>query len=305
MFTKTKKELALMGLSENGNRFYGALKGYETNATIDMYGLQLHVSMYKTQSQLDSMESDLQKIKTRFINWQWTDYGIEMSLTDWTENAFNKKFSGLIESIYGIFAANGALGVGYCPVCGQPLDLENAKKCIVDGSSISLDNDCVDRINTIITTENKEFDAAPNNYLKGFCGALIGGVAGAIVAIVLSYLGIIAAISSFISFFVGVLLYQKFGGKPNKMMIVIVTATTFVCMILSVVGIYVFIVAQQLAEEGIEMGAFEAFSILIQNSEEFARAFYSDLALTVLFTIVGCVYEIIQTARKIKRQKNI
>lgn len=302
---KIKKELEALGLNGSGNHYYGALYGYETNVSLNMYGLIVNVSMFKDVVQQDAIQHDLLLIKTNFINWQWNNYGITLSITDWTQRTMLKKLDTLLKSIYDIFAKNGALGVGYCPVCGKQLDFENTKKCLIDGNSISIDNDCVDKINAVISTENEQFEAAPNNYLRGFLGALIGGVAGAAVAIVLYMVGFISAVSSLVAFFVGILLYKKFGGKPNKMMLVIVTATVFVCMVLSVFSIYVISCGMEAVAEGIDISALDAFKLLMQSSEEFRRGFWSDMALTIIFTVVGCVIEIINNARKIKRQKNI
>lgn len=304
MNEKIKKELVRLGLNGDKNRYYGALFGYETNVYMNIYGLFFNVSMHKTVEQQDAIQHDLLLIKTKFINWQWNTYGITLSITDWTQNTMLKKLEGLLTSIYGIFAKYGALGVGYCPVCGKELDFNDTKKCLIDGNTVSIDNECVGKINAVISTENQEFDQQPNNYLRGFLGALIGGIAGAVVAIILNMLGFVSAISSFVAFFVGILLYKKFGGKPNKMMLVIVTATTFACMILSVLGIYIVAAAIAIEESGVEIGLIDAFKLLLQD-EEFSRFFWSDMAMTVLFTILGCVFEIVSNARKIKRQKNI
>ena len=301
---KIKKELERLGLTSNGNRFYGALYGYETNAYVNMYGLFVNVSMYKTVEQQDAIQHDLLLVKTKYTNWQWNNYGLTFILTDITMGALAKKLETMLTSFYETFAKNGALGVGYCPVCGKQLDLEATKKCLIDGNSISIDNDCVDKINATITSENAQFDAAPNNYLRGFAGALIGGIAGAAIAIILQLVGFISAISAFVAFFVGILLYKKFGGKPNKMMLVIVTVTTFACMILSVVCAYIMVSGIEATKAGLDMSAIDAFKYVMRN-EEVSRTFWADMAMTVLFTVLGCVWEIINNARKIKRQKNI
>ena len=307
MFGKTKQALLNMGLQASGNSYYGALYGYETNASINLYGMIFIVSMHRTPDQQSAIQHDLLVLKTKFINWQWNNYGITLSITDWTQKTMLKKLETLLQSIYQVFEKNGALGVGYCPVCGKALDFDSTKKCLIDGAAISIDNDCVDKINAAISADNEQFDAAPNNYFKGFCGALIGGIAGAAVSVVLAILGFISAISVFVAFFVGILLYKKFGGKPNKMMLVIVTATTFVCMIASILGIYLTVCAIGAAEaawEGVEITTVEYFKLMM-SEQEFAREFWSNIAMTALFTVVGCVLEIINHARKIKRQKNI
>ena len=300
---KLKQELERLGLTGSGNRYYGALFGYETNVLVNNF-VFVNISFYRSVEQQNAIQHDLLVTKSKFVNWQWNNYGLTLSINGWTFGAIAKNLEAQLKSVCDVLANNGALGVGYCPVCGKELDFENTKKCLIDGATVSIDNDCVDKINEVITAENKDFDAAPNNYLKGFFGALIGGVAGAVVAIILYVLGFISAISAFIAFFVGILLYKKFGGKPNKMMLVIVTATTFVCLILSVVTIYIAAAGIAAAQNNLEMSAFEAFKLVMQQ-EEVSRAFWADIGLTVLFTVVGCVVEIINNARKIKRQKNI
>lgn len=303
MNKKLNDELTRLGLNGNGNHFYGALFGYEIN--VNTKGMmQVQFSMHCTQEQQNAIHQELMIAKTRFVNWQWNTYGILFSISGWTMNAIVKNLETQLKGFCDIFTKCGALGVGYCPVCGNLLNFDETKKCNVNGNTISIDNDCVDKINAAIEAENQQFDEQPNNYLRGFIGAVIGGVAGAVIAIVLYLVGFISAISAFVAFFVGVKLYKKFGGKPNKMMLVIVTATTFVCMLLSVVGIYVTVAAIAVVEAGSDMSAFAAFKLLM-GEEEFSRLFWADMAMTVLFTILGCVMEVVNTARKIKRQKSI
>lgn len=238
------------------------------------------------------------------MRYEFNKYGLWIGLDDMTAGKVADRTVRTINEVLGMLSNNGALGVGYCPVCGGYATAENSSTRNIDGLYITLDNDCVNMINESITQENLEFENAPNNYFKGFLGALIGAVAGAVVAIILNIIGFYAGISSFISVFVGILLYQKFGGKPNKMMLVIVTVTTFVMMVVAVLGIYITLAVGIATEYGVSIGAIEAFKACMQD-EEFSRAFYADLAMTLLFTVIGCVTEIVKTSRKIKRSKNI
>ena len=301
---KINEVLGRMGMSENGKFMYGALLGYEANSYINAYGMVIRLSMYADDRKRSEISQALLSYKNRFFAYRFDNYGLTLILNDWTEGALAKRLEQLLQNVLSICKQQGALGVGYCPVCGRELNFDEAKKCVVDGMTVTIDNDCVDKINTAIDTENKIFDEAPNNYLRGFCGALVGGVAGVVVAIVLYLAGFISALSFFVAFFVGVLLYKKLGGKPNKMMIVIVTATTFVLMMASVVSIYLVATAVALNQEGLSMNVFDAFAMLLKDSE-FAAAFYSDIAMTALFTVLGCVFEVIQTVRTVRRTKNL
>ena len=176
--------------------------------------------------------------------------------------------------------------------------------CHPSGMQIKMDCACVAEINAAIQNENQAFRDAPNHYLRGFGGAILGGVVGALVAYVLFQIGFISALSVFVAFALGAFLYQKFGGKPNKGMILIVSLTSFVFMIGAVFGVYLVAISNILAKQGVDMTAIEAFRQLMENSE-FSRGFLTDLWLTVLFSVVGMVGEVIMLVRKIKRPREM
>ena len=292
-------------LTVNNNSAHGVLNGYEVNYSINNLSapLKVHIAFYATEEQKNAITNAL-KVNTDKATFYFLDkYGITISVNNvWGMGKTAEKLIRLSKDLCDILTNNGALGAGYCPICGRYTTAENSRARNIDGNLITIDDDCANQINEAITQDNLEFENAPNNYLKGFVGALIGAVAGAVVAIILNIVGFYAGISSFVSFFVGILLYRKFGGKPNKMMIVIVTVTTFVTMILAVLAIYVALAG--IAAIDTQYSVFEAFSICMAD-EEFSSAFYVDLAMTLLFTVVGCVSEIVKTARDIKRSKNI
>ncbi len=168
-----------------------------------------------------------------------------------------------------------------------------------------MDSDCVNNINAVITAENTEFTQTPNHYLRGFAGALIGGLAGGLVAAALYAVGFISSISAFISIILGAFLYGKFGGKQNKMMVVIVSVTTLLFMILSVFVIYLVATAIAVKDVGVPMGTLEAFVYLMRNDPDVARAFWLDVILSVVFTALGIGYQIFILLKKVKRPKEL
>lgn len=299
-----KEYFEAKGVNVANDKAYGVINGYEVNYFVRPMesGVGLFIPCYATQDQRNGIDNAIKLFADKFVRYEFNKYGLWLALTDWTGAKLADRTIRTIDEVCAILSNNGALGAGFCPVCGMALNADNSQTKNIDGVTITLDNDCISAINDVITRENTEFDAAPNNYLKGFCGALIGGVAGALIAIILNIVGFYAGISSFVAFFVGVLLYKKFGGKPNKMMIVIVTATTFVMMIVAVLSIY--LVVAGIAGAEVNLGAFEAFSVLMED-KDFSTAFIADMAMTLLFTVVGCVSEIVKTARDVKRSKNI
>ena len=296
------------GMTINGRYAYGKINGYEANAAVVMLDnvapLRMHISFYATDDQKRAIESAVRNLALKFFRMQFSPYGMSLGFNDITVNRLLKRLPEVLNSICNILTDNGALNSGYCPVCGNPLNESNSKKCNVDGFYITIENECVNTINTVIDAENKDFNEAPNNYLRGFLGAVIGGVVGAAVSILFYVIGLVSSIAAIVSIVLGAFLYRKFGGKPNKMMIVIVSLTTLILLAATVPAIY--IVASGIAADsvGVSLSALEAFEFCM-GDPEFARMFYADLALIVLFSALGAGLEIYVLAKQIKRKNNI
>ncbi|MDE7157975.1 MAG: hypothetical protein K2N74_00205 [Clostridiales bacterium] len=327
------------GLTVTGNRAYGIMDGFETNfvysngwdsgAAVAAVGgglvgaslvsstngsflpVQILISFYCDDTQKMTILETLRSAGYKQFRCEFTQYGLALGFGGFTVGGIAKKLPEQINAILAVIKQNGGVG-GVCPVCGKPLEEENKRTCNIEGVKITLDTDCVETINAAIAAENKEFNEAPNNYLLGFLGALIGGVVGGVLSILLYLVGFVASASAIVAAILGAFLYQKFHGKPNKMMIVIVSVTTIVCMALSVLILYIVVAGIAANAAGVDMSAFEAFSVLMQSTEPledsnrtFSSIFYTDLALILLFSAIGIGFTIFYLARKIKRKQSI
>ncbi|MCM1290161.1 MAG: hypothetical protein NC132_05395 [Corallococcus sp.] len=306
MNKKLAAYLTERGLTVDKNRAYGVFNGFETNVEYRVFDnvtpLYLHFSCYTTDEQKRTVQQELNAAAVKYLKFAFSPYGLELGLNDLTLGKLLKRLDEILNKVCASLKDNGALGVGYCPVCGNALNFDQSKKCTVNGITVSIDNDCVDNINTLISAENKDFEEAPNNYLRGFLGAFIGGLVGVGVAVGFYAAGFISAISAFVAIFLGEFLYRKLGGKPNKMMVVILSVTTFVMMMLAVVAIY--LVAAAIGAEKVGMDTFAYFKLCMQD-EEISAAFTRELILTALFSALGCGYEIFMLLKRIKRKSNI
>ena len=296
------------GMTINGKFAYGKIKGYETNATLIMLDnvapLRIHISFYATDAQKQTMAAAIRNLALKFFKMEFTAYGLALGFNDFTLGKLLKRLPAVLDSIYAILAENGAQTSEFCPVCGKPLNEESSKKCNIDGCTITIDNDCIETINKVISAENEDFKNAPNNYLKGFAGALIGGLVGVAFSILLYVVGFVSALSAVISIALGTFLYRKFHGKPNKMMIVIVSLTTFVLLAATVPAIYIVASGIEANKVGLSISAIEAFKIVMQDADA-ARMFYADLALVALFSAIGIGAQIFVLSKQIKRKTNI
>ncbi|MDE7296846.1 MAG: hypothetical protein K2N84_06220 [Clostridia bacterium] len=296
------------GMTVNGNFAYGIVQGYETNATISSLDMampvRLHISFYATDDQKRAIEASIRNLALKYFNSSFSPYGLSLGFNDITNGRLLKRLPVVLDTIFKIISENGALNSEYCPVCGNHIDEANAKNCNIDGYTIRIDNDCVEKINSVISAENQDFANAPNNYLQGFFGALIGGLAGVLLAIGFYAIGFVSAISSIVSVLLGAFLYEKFHGKPNKMMLVIVSLTTLVLMAATVPAVYIVAAGIAAHSEGLSMSAIEAFNICMID-DEFRTSLYTDLGLTLLFAVIGIGLEVATLARRIKRKKSI
>ncbi len=308
MNKKFSELLANYQMTITGNNAYGIINGFETNVSVNpidnVTPFTLHFSFYITDEGRQNVDRELRNAKIKFLKYKFTMYGLIIGMNDMTSGALIKRLPEVIDQVCSILNQNDARGSEYCPVCGEPLDMATAEKRKIDGLMITLDQECIANINAVIKEENKDFANAPNNYLKGFLGALVGGLAGAGVAIILYLIGFISSLSAFAAVILGAYLYQKFNGKPNKGMIVIVTLTTVVFMILSVFVVYIIEAGQVMRDLNIPISGAEAFFECMKDSE-FVGYFIGDLALTLLFTAIGIVYQIVAMFKQVKRKNSI
>ncbi len=296
------------GMSVIGNIGYGLIQGYETNVALRMLDnvspVLIQIAFFATPEQKNAIGQTFTNAKIKNFRVTFTDFGMTIGLNDITTNRLIKRMPDLMKFIYQTIQNNGALDSRHCPICGKELKPETSKKIYVNGFAMVLDQDCLTLINKSIETDNKNFEAAPNNYFKGFLGALAGGFVGAVVSVILYMVGFVSALSALVAIVLGVYFYKRFKGKPNKVMIVIVSLTTLVCMAGSVFGIYFSVGVAAAREANLAISGFEAFSLMMQDAE-ISASFISDLMMTLLFSLVGIGYEIYALAKSVKRPKTI
>lgn len=308
MNNKLKTYFESIGLSVNGNNAYGTYKGYEVSADVKMLEqvspVKLHVSFYALPEVKGAIANDLRDLKLKYFTYAADNFGIVLGFNDpLTVGKLINRMPEMLDKIFAVFAKHEVKGVGYCPLCGEEM-IEDSKKYNIGWAKISLDTKCVSNLNQVIEAENEEFDKASNNYIPGTIGALLGALVGVIAYVVLFYIGYVTALTSFIAILLGTFLYKKLGGKPNKVMVVIVSITSIASMLFAVTFIY-FLAAQALVGEyGFHSTGIQAFLDMLTVSD-FSTEFGSNAFMTLLFTMLGVVYEISKISKSVKRQGKI
>ena len=308
MNKKLKTYFEELGFNIEGNNAHGTLKGFETSANVSMLDtvspVKFHVNLYLNEEEKVKVVQEIKNLKLKYFNVDADLYGIALGFNDpLTVGKLIKRMPEMIDKIFAVFAKYEAKGVGYCPVCGELLK-EDSKKYRIEWALITMDKDCVNDINAIIENENNDFAEAPNNYLKGTCGALLGALVGIVAYVVLFYIGYVSALTSLIAILLGSYLYKKLDGKPNAIMVVIVSVISILSMLFAVFGIY-YLAAQALALEfGFSSLGLQAFTDMM-TVPEFSQEFISNLGMTFFYTILGVIFEISRLSKSVKRQGKI
>lgn len=277
------------------NYAYGKIKDYEVNvfyqALDNVAPVKIYVSFYASENEKNQMISDLNEQKIKFLQYSFDGIGALFGLNDITLNGLLKKLDNIIETIFDIIIKNNGKNSLYCPMCGEEFD-DESKVYKVNDCNFKLHKKCGSEIAEAFEEEYKEYKELPNNYGKGFLGALIGAVVGVVSYVIIFFVGFISSISSFISILLGSFLYKKFGGKPNYMMIIMTSVLTVASLILTVYLLYnVAALGLVITEDpNTQMTAGEAFKYMMQNAD-FAAEYRSNMGMTILFTLIGAGYE--------------
>ncbi len=224
--------------------------------------------------------------------------GIYVVLVPFTLGGTLKKIDALLNAFTQYLASLGIDGSA-CPYCGQPM--EGGGVLVSDGGAFHAHEKCFnEKLAAVTEAENVE-NSMPNNYLQGTAGAVLGALAGCAVFAILFAVGYLASVSSLVGAILASLLYTKFGGKNNKIKILIVAVVTLVLILLTFLICNVVSLHIALREEGIGGSAWYWLFYTVSADEEVARLFWRDFALTVFFALLGLAFSVVTMIREQKK----
>ena len=289
----TKKINEALGLEEKEkNVFYGYYKGYEMTVVITQQ-INLYLNFYSDGNVKLGAVNIFQKTANQsMVATQGTVYGLQASVNGMTFASALKKTVEKLDETIAYLNENGALGVGYCPCCGEAGEI--MKTVRVNYCYVTLSQNCLGELENAVEEENANFDSLPNNYLKGFLGALLGAAVGGIAWVILYSAGFLSALTAVLAVFLGNYFYVKFGGKANGVKNVIVAVVSLVVLVLACVMTYYSTIESVLLEYNIDT---EPFDFIFSN-EELRGAFIYDMIMNVVFTVIGVVIQIYSTKKK-------
>lgn len=292
------------GLEVTGNHAYGVIEGYETN--VEAKGPQFYftICFYANDETKSLISKEIKNLKLSFFSHTMVSTGLQFSKNDWTVGTFVKNFPNALSKIIAILNKYEVPGITHCPLCGEELDLATSQKYTIENTFITLDEKCVESINTMIKEENEAFENAPNNYLRGTLGACVGAIVGVIVLVILFFLGYISSLSVIVGIALGTFLYKQFGGKPTKIMVGIVSVINLVAMLLAIYILYYRAAGVLAPDYGFSSTGMEAFRDMM-SVEEFSNEFIMNMAMTALFSVLGAAIIGFSMFKSLKREKPV
>ena len=251
--------------------------------------LKLHVSFFATLQQQQFIQTTLKNSRIKGMQTRLTDYGIEITFAGVNAAVISSLLPSVLTFVVATCKNYGALNCNYCPLCGAELAPEEKRVVQVEGIHIALDNKCIDRINDVLAKKYHLGNSQPNNYGKGFLGALLGALIGAVVAIGSFFTDTLPVLAAVLSVCLGMIFYKKFKAKQNNVMFVMVGCLTMVFQ--TVASVFSFMISAHLAI--LEMGgqvesiwqSFKQCMLLRQ----FSKLFYISLMISIVTSAI-CIF---------------
>lgn len=295
-------------VTDEQNHAHGVVNGYEVNVILSdiraVIPVKVVISGRVPQDMAVKFDTaakmaGVKRSKVTILSW-----GVEIQIGAEFRNIDDLvlQTDQVIEKAIAVMTKAEIAGVDICPACGQKMDSASSSVHKIGLNDVTIHDGCVEKMAVALSEDEERFRLSPGHYGKGFLGALAGTLVGGAVAAILYVLGYVAGWSSFIAAFLGFMLYEKFGGKQDKKMIVIVASTVIVGMLLVILGCYCVEISRAASAAGVTFA--EAVSICLSDTR-FVTSLIINLVLVLVFTIIGMVEEVIRRAKSLHRKNTI
>lgn len=182
-----------------------------------------------------------------------------------------------------------------CNACGQPVATDFYS---VRGNVHNLCPNCFNQVQSTMLQQANTDSQTSVNYPLGILGAIIGGLAGAVLWIIFSLMGRVVVVAGLLAGFLGVLLFEKLGKKLTLPGLFI---SLGISLIMLLIGMYFALaidiyneLGSYLQDYGYQMSFFEAFSYIpyVFQDSEMIGAIIHDWGFGIIGYILTAVVSI-------------
>lgn len=292
------------------NMFYGVKEGYQVfGSAADSLLLSVSAPIGGKEGLLSNALAEL-KASRKIMNYSVTARGIRATIgTTFSFGiVFGAKKLAVIHEILQKFT-ECSIPKDCCPYCGNALKQEGGEGGTVlsrPGKEIFLFHEhCLENEKAESERQRAEYANRPGNYARGFLGALIGTAAGCLVWGAVYMFGYYASIIAVAIAFLASFLWEKFGGKNDKVKIVAISVLTVAGIVVTQFALYLIMTFQEMEEAGISGSVAEMFFELMSTNAEFSRAVWIDTGMAVGFGLIGLLAAVISMVKKQKQMFSV
>ncbi len=262
-------------------------------------GVCANLTKYKTEI---SQYLNEHKKELKLVNFEIHDYYVYFAVICFTTKSAVQNMENALLQFTAYLKTLGVLDSLYCPICGQLM--QDKVLSMSFEVPMYIDSSCQSVAMQKQQESIEEFNAAPNNYLKGTLGAIIGGLIGCVLWIFLGVvLNILVGYVAFLISYLAGMLYDKMQGKQTWVKILIISIITLVGIVASTFITYIVITSQEMAKAGIEGSSLRMLIKLIQADSEVRGEFITNMVLGVVFGVLGIVFIYLQYKKSIRHGK--
>lgn len=294
---------------------YGFIDGYEVNYFVEAYytnNIHCQFSFYTTLEKKRVVLNRLYHLNIKNVEYQENIYGIIYIIKSMT-GLFNRKTTDIITIINSTMVEalreEKAFDMNYSPISGMEMDQYNSKEVFlpITNFKVRLLNEEVAELNHTIDEANKNFDESPNHYGRGLFGVLLGTLVGLVLMFIFTLVfGMISAWAPIVAIFLGSFLYKKFGGKPDKVMIIMLIVVNLIAMMGFMFILYLLSSSLYASAAGYNPTSYiDALKYCCSFIEGFQQSFIRDMLITFIFCVVGFAANIYGLIKSVKRVQKI
>ena len=259
MGKRTNKLSELTGFSNSRGISYGSLNGIFFNASIsDMTGLCIVSCFVKrdTGINLAGINSFLESKRKKYKNAKAAYNGSVVTITIPNFLKLNAPLvAEFLHDVSTYLQENSYYSSG-CNICGNTGDLGFTFN---DGRITEICSNCHNSLLTEMDGLKQERETS-GSLLRGTIGAVLGGILGIIPWVLFGLVGFIASISGLIMGFFAQKGYVLFGGKRNRIMLLVIAVVIIVFTYAAVIINQTIADYRYLTEEGyMEISVFRLF----------------------------------------------
>lgn len=279
------------------NGCYGQLFGYQAGLYINRFANPQYVLCISahTAEAAEQIRSFLKKKKDDLKLTGFDVLGVGVILFPALYFSVYEQIEKIFKTVADFLKSKNVAGGDTCPYCGAKM---TEKTLVSDGGHCFYVHEACFNANLQLVKEaEKEEKSSPDRYGRGFLGAVLGALIGALAFVGLFAWGYLEVIAPVVGVVAAHYLYGALGGKPSVKKIVTVGA---VCLAFTLAAFFACYFVQ-IALSKPEAGLFAELKRLFAEKEGYASRFIVTLVFSCVAVGVGLVYSVYATLKSLRR----